>query len=73
MKVLVVGSLKNIPNQPELCVSFVEKLFRMIVERGYVSLEGCIGSPDKTIAEAADARLRGLSMQPAGQLVGYRP
>lgn len=72
VKILVGGSLKNVPNQPELCARFVARLGEMIVERGHVLLNGCRGSLDKMIAEAAEARLRGLGKAPESQLVGYR-
>ena len=72
MKLLVVGSLKNVPSQAELCPSFVAKLGELIVERGHTLLNGCRGSLDKAIAEAADARLKALGRKPESQLVGYR-
>ncbi len=72
VKILVVGSLKNVPSQPELCACFVARLGEMIVERGHVLLNGCRGSLDKVIAEAADVRLQALGRKPADQLVGYR-
>lgn len=72
MKLLVVGSLKNVPSQAELCAPFVAKLGELIVERGHTLLNGCRGSLDKAIAEAANARLKTLGRKPESQLVGYR-
>jgi len=72
MKLLVVGSLKDVRSQPELCGPFVAKLGELIVERGHTLLNGCRGSLDKAIAEAANARLQALGRKPEAQLVGYR-
>ena len=72
MKLLVVGSLRNVPSQPELCAPFVAKLGELIVERGHTLLNGCRGSLDKAIAEAANTRLKALGKKPESQLVGYR-
>jgi hypothetical protein len=72
MKLLVVGSLRNVTVQPELCAAFVEKLAEQIVERGHTLLNGCRGSVDKATAEAADARLRALGRSSDTQLLGYR-
>ncbi len=72
MKILVVGSLKDVPNRPKLCASFVTKLGELIIERGHTLLNGCRGSLDKAIAEAADARLNALGIKPESQLLGYR-
>lgn len=72
MKLLVVGSLSDVPNHPELCACFVARLAEQIVERGHTVLNGCRGSLDKAIAEAADVRLRALGRSPDSQLVGYR-
>jgi hypothetical protein len=72
MKLLVVGSLRDVPGHPELCGSFVTKLAEQIIERGHTLLNGCRGSLDKAIAAAADARLKALGRSPESQLVGYR-
>ena len=71
MKLLVVGSLRDVPSHPDLCGSFVTKLGEQIVERGHTLLNGCRGSLDKAIAEAADARLKALGRRSESQLVGY--
>jgi hypothetical protein len=72
VKILVVGSLKDVPSHPELCASFVAKLGELIVERGHTLLNGCRGSLDKAIVEAADARLKALGIRSESQLLGYR-
>jgi hypothetical protein len=72
MKLLVVGSLRDVPGQPELCASFVAKLAEQIVERGHTLLNGCRGSLDKATAEAAHARLKVLGRSAESQLLGYR-
>jgi len=58
--------------KPELCATFVAKLGALIVERGHTLMNGCRGSLDKAIAEAANARLMTLGKKPESQLVGYR-
>ena len=70
MKLLVVGSLKNVPRQADLCAQIVARLGELIVERGHTLLNGCRGSLDKTIAEAADIRLRELGKKTDSQLLG---
>ena len=72
MKLLVVGSLKDVPSYPDLCGTFITKLGEQIVERGHTLLNGCRGSLDTAIAKAAEARLRALGRRPENQLVGYR-
>lgn len=71
MKLLVVGSLRDVPVHAELCGAFVQRLGEEIVERGHVLLNGCRGSLDTAIARAAHARLAALGRSPAGQVVGY--
>lgn len=71
MKLLVVGSLKDVPSHPDLCGTFVTKLGERIVERGHTLLNGCRGSLDTAIAKAAEARLQALGRRPENQLVGY--
>jgi hypothetical protein len=71
MKLLVVGSLRNVPSYPDLCGIFVERLGEQIVERGHTLLNGCRGSLDSAIAMAADARLKALDRPVEKQLVGY--
>src|SRR6516162_6746674 len=52
MRILVGGSLKEVPRDPELCREFVAALGMEIVKRGRVLLQGCRSSLDKEIAVA---------------------
>ena len=58
LKILVVGSLKDVPSHADLCGSFVSRLGELIVERDHSLITGCRGSLDKAIAEAAHKPLR---------------
>jgi hypothetical protein len=71
MKLIVVGSLREVPTRAELAGAFVEKLGERIIERGHTLLNGCRGSLDTAIAKAADARQRALGQQQKRQVVGY--
>jgi predicted Rossmann-fold nucleotide-binding protein len=53
MRILVGGSLHDVPRDTELCREFVAALGREIVKQGHVLLNGCRGSVDKEIATAA--------------------
>ena len=72
MKILVVGSLRDVPFRADNCNKFVSRLGELIVERDYILLTGCRGSLDKAIAEAAHSRLEALHKDSRQQLVGYR-
>ena len=72
MKVLVVGSLKEVPSYPELCQEFSEKLAATLVDRGHTIMTGCRGSLDKAIAEAAARRLAEKKLDARKLLVSYR-
>ncbi len=72
MRVLVVGSLRDVPGHCEIAPTFVTRLGEMIVERGHTLLTGCRGSLDKAIAEAAYSRLQDLRKDTKSQIVGYR-
>ena len=72
MKLLVVGSLRNVPSHSEIAPPFVKRLGELIVERGYTLLTGCRGSLDKAIAEAAHNCLQNLHKDATSQMVGYR-
>jgi hypothetical protein len=47
MRILVGGSLKEVPRDPELCREFVAALGREIVKRVHVLLNGCRSFLDK--------------------------
>ena len=72
MKILVVGSLADVPFHSDICEKFVAKLGELIVERNHTLLTGCRGSLDKTIAESAHRRLETLGKDSRAQLVSYR-
>jgi predicted Rossmann-fold nucleotide-binding protein len=72
MKILVVGSLRNVQSHAEICTPFVTRLGELIVERGHTLLTGCRGSLDRVIAEAAHRRLEALNKDSLSQLVAYR-
>lgn len=71
MKLLVVGSLREVPRHAERCAAFVQRLGEEIVERGHVLLNGCRGSLDTEITRAAEARLQALGRPASEQVVGY--
>jgi hypothetical protein len=72
MKILVVGSLRDVPSCAEIATPFVARLGELIVESGHTLLTGCRGSLDKAIAEAAHGRLQALRKDTTSQIVGYR-
>jgi len=72
MKILVVGSLRDVPSRADICTRFVTRLGKLIVDREYTLLTGCRGSLDKAIAEAAHNRLKALQKDSRAHLVGYR-
>jgi hypothetical protein len=72
MKIVVVGSLRNVTRRPDMCERFVSRLGELIVERDHTLLTGCRGSLDKAIAESAHNRLEALRKDDRVQLVSYR-
>jgi hypothetical protein len=72
MKIVVVGSLRDVPCHADICAQFVSKLGELIIERNHTLLTGCRGSLDKAIVESAHARLQGLQKDSRAQLVCYR-
>ena len=72
MRIVVVGSLRNVPCHQGICEHFVSRLGELIVERGHTLLTGCRGSLDKAIAESAHKRLEALGKEDYEQLVSYR-
>jgi hypothetical protein len=71
MKIVVVGSLRNVPRHQGICERFVNRLGELIVERGHTLLTGCRSSLDKAIAGSAHKRLEALGKDDR-QLVSYR-
>jgi hypothetical protein len=72
MKILVVGSLKDIPRLEEICEKFVRRLGELIVEHDHTLLTGCRGSLDAVIAESAHKHLEKLHKDTNTKLVSYR-
>lgn len=72
MKIVVVGSLRDVPFHGDICENFVRRLGEIIVERNHTLLTGCRGTLDKTIAESAHHHLEVLQRDVRAQLVSYR-
>ena len=71
MRILVGGSLEDVPRDPELCREFVAALGREIVKRGHVLLNGCRGSVDREIATAAQEWLSKNGGNPDKSIISY--
>jgi hypothetical protein len=72
MHIYVGGSLRDVPQDPELCRKFVAALGAAVVSRGHVLLNGCRSSLDQEIATAAQAWLSGNKGNPKTQIISYR-
>jgi hypothetical protein len=72
MKIVVVGSLRDVPYHTDICSTFVSKLGELIVEHNHTLLTGCSGPLDKAIAEAAYNRLKVLHKNERAQIISYR-
>jgi hypothetical protein len=72
MKILVVGSLRDVPRLGEICDNFVRRLGELIVDRNHILLTGCRGSLDEAIAESAHKHLEDTHKDTHMQLVNYR-
>ena len=72
MKILVVGSLRDVPRLGEICESFVRRLGELIVDRNHILLTGCRSSLDEVIAESAYKKLEDTHKDTYMQLVNYR-
>lgn len=71
MKIYVGGSLSKIEKNEEHCNQFVTKLGELIMERGHILLNGCRGSLDKKIAEAANDWLIKNGKDPQHQVISF--
>jgi hypothetical protein len=71
MRVLVAGSLKDVPRESEVCREFAAALGGQIVQRGHVLLNGCRGSLDQQIASAANECLVKNGKDPYVSIIGY--
>jgi hypothetical protein len=72
MRILVGGSLREVPREPDLCREFVAALGREIVQQRHVLLNGCQGSVDKEIATAAKGWLESNGGNPDHSIISYR-
>jgi hypothetical protein len=72
MRILVGGSLREVPREPELSREFVAALGREIVQQHHVLLNGCQGSVDKEVAVAAKAWLDGNGGNSDASIISYR-
>jgi hypothetical protein len=72
MKIVVVGSVRNVQFDADICEKFVSKLGEIIVERDHTLLTGCRGSLDKAIAQSANNYLKAHKKDVRAQLVSYR-
>jgi len=72
MKIVVVGSMRDVPFHADICENFVSRLGEIIVERNHTLLTGCRGSLDQAIAQSASKRLKELQRDGRAQLVSYR-
>lgn len=71
MRILVAGSLKDIPRDPDLCSQFTVALGAQIVKRGHIVLNGCRGSLDEKVAGAAHAWAVENGRDPFAVIIGY--
>ena len=74
MKIYVGGSLRELQNDKDLSLKFVELLGKRIVERGHTLLTGCRSSLDKAIASAANDWLESEGRSPQeirSQIISY--
>jgi hypothetical protein len=72
MRILVGGSLREVPREPELGREFVAALGREIVQQHHVLLNGCQGSVDKEVAIAAKAWLDSNGGNSDASIISYR-
>jgi len=72
LRIVVIGSLNDVPIAPKRCARFVGRLGEVIVSRGHTLMTGCRGSLDQAIARAAVAYLESRDSMP-GQLVSFLP
>jgi hypothetical protein len=73
MHIFVGGSLRDVPQDPDVCRAFVAALGTAIVRRGHVLLNGCKSSLDEHIATAANDWLTRHDKDPRTQIVSYCP
>jgi hypothetical protein len=72
MRILVGGSLREVPREPELCREFVAALGTEVAQQHYVLLNGCQGSVDREVAIAAKAWLDSNGGNSDASIISYR-
>jgi hypothetical protein len=72
MQIYVGGSLREVPQDADLCRSFVAALGAAVVSRGHVLLNGCRSSLDREIATAAQQWLTDNKGNPKAHIISYR-
>jgi hypothetical protein len=72
LRIVVIGSLRDVPIAPKRCAKFVDRLGEIIVGRNHTLMTGCRGSLDRAIAKAAVAWLESSGRSPE-QLVSFLP
>ena len=71
MRILVGGSLKDVPREPEACEKFAAALGNEIVKQGHILLNGCRGSLDMAVAAAGNDWLTQNGRDPYKAIIGY--
>jgi hypothetical protein len=71
MDIFVGGSLRDVPQDSDLCRQFVAALGTVIVKQGHVLLNGCRSSLDQEIATAAHGWLAHNAGNPKAQIISY--
>ena len=71
MRILIGGSLKDVPRESEVCEKFAAALGGEIVKQGHVLLNGCRGSLDEAVAAAANNWLVENGKDPYKWIIGY--
>jgi hypothetical protein len=71
MRILVGGSLRDVPQEADLCREFIAALGREIVQQNHILLNGCRGTLDKEIATAAKEWLDNNGGKPNQSIIGY--
>ena len=71
MRIVVGGSLREVPREPDVCAEFAAALGCEIVKQGHTLLNGCRGSLDTAVAGAANDWLTQNGRDPNKLIVGY--
>ena len=71
MRIFVGGSLRDVPQDSDLCRQFVAELGTEIVRQGHVLLNGCRSSLDQEIATAAQEWLKSNGVNDKDRIISY--